>query len=156
MNTVILMGNMTRDPELRYTANGTAVAGVGIAVTEKRKGKDGNKSEHTIFVDLTFWGKRAEVVCKYFQKGSPILVQGRLDIQLYEKDGQKRRATKVIVNEFNFVGGRRSESRPFTPSASAGIQQAPATPGSFAAPSQPYEVPGLAGGAPSLPDEIAW
>ena len=95
MNVVILMGRMTRDPELKYTSGGKAFANFSLAV---QKTKD-----EVEFIDCTVWEKTAETIAEYFRKGNRILVQGRLSVSSYEQNGEKRRMTRVVVNSFEFV-----------------------------------------------------
>lgn len=107
MNLVILKGNLTRDPELRYTPGGTAVAACGIAINRVWTDQSGNKKEEVDFFDLNFWGKTAETFSQYFRKGKPILVQGRLKLDQWDdkQTGQKRSKVKVVVDRFEFCGG---------------------------------------------------
>ena len=95
MNVVILMGRMTRDPELKYTSGGKAFANFSLAVQKTR--------DEAEFIDCTVWEKTAETIAEYFRKGNRILVQGRLSVSSYEQNGEKRRATRVVVNSFEFV-----------------------------------------------------
>ena len=88
-NRVILLGNVTRDPELKYVSTGTAVAEIGLAVNDRRKTASGEWVDETTFVDVTLWGRTAEVACEYASKGSPILIEGRLKLDTWEKDGRK-------------------------------------------------------------------
>jgi single-strand DNA-binding protein len=105
-NRVILAGNLTRDPELRYTPNGTAVAKFSIAVNRKYKEK-----EETSFFDIVYFGKPAEIIAEYMKKGRPLLVEGRLQQQRWETDeGQKRSKIEVIGENFQFLGGRGQDS----------------------------------------------
>ena len=83
-NKVILAGNLTRDPELRYTPQGTAIAKIGVAINEKWTDKEGQKKERTVFVDVDAFGKTAEVIGQYFKKGRPILIEGRLKLDQWE------------------------------------------------------------------------
>ena len=95
MNVVILMGRMTRDPELKYTSGGKAFANFSLAVQKLRDGVE--------FIDCTAWEKTAETIAEYFRKGNRILIQGRLSVYSYEQNGEKRRMTRVVVNSFEFV-----------------------------------------------------
>lgn len=104
-NKVILMGNLTRDPEVRTTPNGQSVANFSLAVNRTWKGADGNTQEAVSYIDCVAWGRTGEVIAQYMQKGRPILVSGRLDQRSWEQDGQKRSKVEVIVEDFNFVGG---------------------------------------------------
>ncbi len=110
-NRVVLVGNLTRDVELRYIPSGTAVADVGIAVNERRKNASGDASEETTFVDLTFWGRTAEVAGEYLGKGSPVLIEGRLKTESWEKDGARRSKIKVVVDQMQMLGEKRQEQR---------------------------------------------
>ena len=95
MNVVILMGRMTRDPELKFTSGGKAFANFSLAV---QKAKD-----EVEYIDCTVWEKTAETIAEYFRKGNRILIQGRLSVNSYEQNGEKRRMTRVVVNSFEFV-----------------------------------------------------
>ena len=106
-NKVILMGNLTRDVEVRTTASGQSVANFSIAVSRSWRGQDGQQQDQTSFINCVAWGKVGEIIAQYVKKGSPLLVSGRLDQRSYEdKDGNKRSAVEVVVEDFNFVGGR--------------------------------------------------
>jgi single-strand DNA-binding protein len=105
-NRVILMGNLTRDVELRYTQSGLAVTDVTIAVNDRRKNQSGEWIEETTFVDVTLWGRTAEVAGEYLGKGSPIFIEGRLKLDTWETDGQKRSKLRVVGERMQMVGGR--------------------------------------------------
>ncbi len=106
-NRVILLGNLTRDPELRYIPSGMAVTDVGLAVNDKRKNANGEWIEEVTFVDVTVWGRTAEVMSEYLSKGSPVFIEGRLKLDSWEdKDGQKRSKLKVICERMQMVGGK--------------------------------------------------
>lgn len=109
-NKVILMGNLTRDPETRQTPNGQSVTNFALAVNRTWKGQDGSTQEQVSFIDCVAWGRTGEVIAQYMQKGRPILVSGRLDQRSWEQDGQKRSKVEVIVEDFNFVGGGNDTS----------------------------------------------
>lgn len=104
-NKVILMGNLTRDPEVRTTPNGQSVSNFSLAVNRSWKGADGNQQESVSYIDCVAWGRTGEVIAQYMQKGRPILVSGRLDQRSWEQDGQKRSKVEVVVEDFNFIGG---------------------------------------------------
>ncbi|MDR1958836.1 MAG: single-stranded DNA-binding protein [Planctomycetaceae bacterium] len=105
-NRVILIGNLTRDPELRYTPTSLAVADIGLAINDRRKGQNGDWVEETTFVDITLWGRIAEVVSEYCSKGSPLMVEGRLKFDSWEgNDGQKKSKLKVIGEKIQLLGG---------------------------------------------------
>ncbi len=111
-NRVILLGNLTRDPELRYTPSQLAVVDFGVATNRKWKGQDGSEKSDVCFVDCTMFGKRAEVVSKYFSKGSQIFIEGRLTYdQWTTQDGSKRSKLKVTVENFEFVGQQSNSQR---------------------------------------------
>jgi single-strand DNA-binding protein len=107
-NRVILLGNLTRDPELRYLQSGTAVADLGLAVSEKRKNQNGEWIEETTFVDVTVWGRTAEIAGEYLSKGSPALFEGRLKMDSWDdkQTGQKRSKIKVVADRLQLLGGR--------------------------------------------------
>ena len=106
-NKVILMGNLTRDIELRQTQSGLAIAKFGMAVNRRSSSQSGEQRESTCFVDLTAFGKSAEILNQYVKKGSPLFVDGRLEYSTWEsKDGGKRNKLEVIVENFQFMGGR--------------------------------------------------
>jgi single-strand DNA-binding protein len=104
-NRVILVGNLTRDPELRYIPSGTAVSDIGLAVNDRVKRGDQWVDEAT-FVDITLWGRTAEICNEYCSKGSPILIEGRLKLDRWEKDGQKHSKLKVIGERLQLLGSR--------------------------------------------------
>ena len=105
-NKVILLGNLTRDPELRYTQGGMAVAKMGMAIN-RTWSQNGEKRESTCFVDLTAFGKQAEILNQYVSKGRPLFVEGRLEFSQWEtQEGQKRSKLEVVIDNFQFVGGR--------------------------------------------------
>jgi single-strand DNA-binding protein len=107
-NKVILLGNLTRDPELRYTPKGTAVARLGLAVNRSYKTDTGESKEEVTFLDVDAWGKQAELISQYLRKGNPLFVEGRLRLDQWDdkQTGQKRSAIKVVLENFQFVGGR--------------------------------------------------
>jgi len=108
-NKVILMGNLTRDPELRSLPSGTTVVNFGLAVSERWKDKTtGEQREEVCFVDIDAFGRQGEVVNEYFSKGKPILVEGRLRFRQWETDsGEKRSKLSVTLDRFSFVGSRQ-------------------------------------------------
>lgn len=110
-NKVILMGNLTRDVDVRYTPSGTAVTDVGLAVNEKRKNAAGDLIEETTFVDVTLWGRNAEVAGEYLGKGFPVLIEGRLKLDQWENDdGERRQKLKVVCDRMQMVGSKRDGS----------------------------------------------
>lgn len=111
LNKVFLMGNLTRDPELRYVPSGTAVANFSLAVNRQYKGTTGEKKEEVSFIRVVVWGKMAEICGEYLSKGRPVLVEGRLQSRSWEgQDGQKRSALDVIANNVQFLGSRDKQS----------------------------------------------
>ena len=108
LNKVLLMGNLTRDPEVRYTPKGTAVTELGIAVNRIYSGENGEKREEVTFVDVTVWGRTAENVGEYLKKGRPVFIEGRLQLDSWEdkQSGQKRNKLKVVADNVQFLGSR--------------------------------------------------
>ena len=141
LNKVMLMGNLTRDPEIKYTPKGMAIAQFGIAVNRQWSNEAGEKQEEVTFIDIEMFGRKAEVVGEYFKKGRPIYVEGRLKLDSWDDkaSGQKRSKLKVIGETFEFLGDRQGggggggggegEGRPQSRPASR-----PATPPPRAAP----------------------
>lgn len=118
-NHVTLVGHITRDIEVRFIQSGTAVADIGLAVNDRVK-KGNEWVDEVSFFDITLWGKTAENAAKFCKKGDPLLVDGKLKQESWEKDGQKRSKIKVIGNEIQFLGGKsggsgQSSSRNDTP-----------------------------------------
>jgi single-strand DNA-binding protein len=109
-NRVILVGNLTRDPELRYIPSGTAVTDIGLAVNDRIKRGDQWVDEAT-FIDITLWGRTAEIVNEYCSKGSPILIEGRLKLDRWEKEGQKHSKLKVVGDRIQLLGSRGDGGR---------------------------------------------
>jgi single-strand DNA-binding protein len=111
LNKVLLIGNLTRDPELRQTPKGTAVAQFGIAVNRTFRGEDGQSREEVTFVDLEAWGKQAETIAKFLTKGRPIFIEGRLKLDQWEdkNGGGKRSKMRVVVENFQFLGSRQGD-----------------------------------------------
>ncbi|MFT7620420.1 MAG: single-strand DNA-binding protein [Planctomycetota bacterium] len=109
LNKVMLMGNLTRDPEMRYLPSGRPVCEIGLAVNRRWTDRQsGEKKEQTCFVDCSSFGPQAETIAKFMQKGKPIFIEGRLDFQSWEtQDGQKRSKLKVVIENFQFLGGRQ-------------------------------------------------
>jgi single-strand DNA-binding protein len=105
-NRVILIGNLTRDVELRYTPSNLAVTDIGLAVNDRRKGPNGDWIEETTFVDVTLWGRQAEIASQYLTKGSQCLIEGRLKLDTWEKDGKKNSKLKVIGENMRMLGGK--------------------------------------------------
>jgi single-strand DNA-binding protein len=107
-NKVILLGNLTRDPEVRYTPKGTAVTELGMAVNRVYSAENGEKREETTFVDVTLWGRTAEIAGEYLKKGRPVFIEGRLQLDTWDdkQSGQKRSKLKVVGEGLQLLGGR--------------------------------------------------
>ena len=124
LNKVFLIGNLTRDPELRYTSSGVPVANLRLAVNRKYKDKSGELKEDTCFVTVTAWDKQAEICNQYLQKGRAVFVEGRLQSRSWETpDGQKRSTIDVRVERIQFLGpmkGAASETAPASHSEESG------------------------------------
>ncbi len=107
-NRVILMGNLTRDPETRFTNSGTAVVNVGLAVNERFQSADGQWQDRPTFIDVTFFGKRGEAFAKFHSKGKPAFLEGKLRLDTWEEKngGGKRSKLYVVADNWEFVGGR--------------------------------------------------
>lgn len=139
-NKVLLLGNLTRDPEVRYTPKGSAVADLGIAVNRQYTLENGEKREEVTFVDVTFWGRTAEIAGEYLKKGRSIFVEGRLQLDTWDDktSGQKRSKLKVVGEMMQMLGSRPGgsgdmeegggQSRPSRSSASPPRSSAPAEP----------------------------
>ncbi|MCC6229751.1 MAG: single-stranded DNA-binding protein [Phycisphaerales bacterium] len=106
LNRVFLMGNLTRDVELRHTSGNQAVANIGLAVNRRWKTPEGENREETTFVDCEAWGRTAEVMAQYLAKGRPVFIEGRLKLDQWEKEGQKFSKLRVVVESFQFIDSR--------------------------------------------------
>jgi single-strand DNA-binding protein len=144
-NKVILAGNLTRDPELRYTPKGLAIAKIGMAINRNWTSESGEKKEEVTFVDVDAFGRQAETLAQYMKKGSPILIEGRLKLDQWDdkQSGQKRSKLGVIVENFQFLGtgNRGGESGGEAGSAPVGPRTRPATPPAPAPDSEPDVAP---------------
>ena len=109
-NKVILLGNLTRDPEVRYTPKGTAVTEIGMAINRTYTAENGEKREETTFVDVTLWGRTAEIAGEYLKKGRPVFIEGRLQLDTWDdkQSGQKRSKLKVVAEGLQLIGSRPS------------------------------------------------
>jgi single-strand DNA-binding protein len=125
LNKVMLIGNVTREIEVKFTPKGTAVAEVGMAINRSWKDDSGQKKEETTFVEITFWGRQAEVVGEYAKKGTPIYVEGRLQLDSWDdkQSGQKRSKLRIVGEQLQLLGGRQggeqSPARPARPQSTA-------------------------------------
>jgi single-strand DNA-binding protein len=108
LNRVLLIGNLTRDPEIRYTPKGTAVADIGLAVNRVFTGEDGEKREEVTFVDVVLWSRLAEIAEQYLKKGRPVFIEGRLQLDSWDdkQTGQKRSRLRVVAENLQLLGGR--------------------------------------------------
>lgn len=110
-NKVILIGNLTRDPDLRVTNTGLSICKLGLAVNRNYTTKEGDSKDETTYVDIDAFGKQAEILSKYMQKGKPLMIEGRLKLDQWESsDGQKRSKLGVVLENFQFIGGREESS----------------------------------------------
>lgn len=134
-NKVILAGNLTRDPELRYTPKGTAIAKIGLAVSRNWTNEAGEKKEEVSFIDIEAWGRQGEVLAQYMKKGRPLLVEGRLKLDSWEDKNTKQKVSKlkVVLESFSFIDSKGADAG--GGSASSGSRPAAAA----AEPSEPVE-----------------
>ena len=138
LNKVLLIGNLTRDPEVRYTPKGTAICTLGMAVNRNWTTESGEKKEEVTFVDVDVWGRQAETISQYMSKGRPIFIEGRLKLDSWDdkESGQKRSKLKVVCENFQFLGSpgkgaefkEGGEERPARPASRAPSRPAPAAP----------------------------
>ncbi len=149
-NKVILAGNLTRDPELRYTPKGTAVAKIGLAINRTWKSESGESKEEVTFVDADAFGRTAEVIAQYMRKGRPILVEGRLKLDQWEDKNthQKQSKLKVVLEGFSFIdskgdagGVAQDGPRPAKPAAAPAGGPVAEAPEAEAAPAEEDDVP---------------
>lgn len=135
------MGNLTRDPELRVTPSGFSICKFGIAVNRTFTTQDGNQREETTFVDIDAFGKQGEVIAKYFNRGKPILVEGRLRLDQWETNtGDKRSKLGVVLERFEFVGVRSDGDQASSDGNSPYEQSAPPQRSTSSAPASPPPV----------------
>ena len=111
-NKVILAGNLTRDPELKYTPKGTAITRIGLAIKRTWADESGQKKEEVSFIDIEAWGKQGEVIAQYMRKGRPLLVEGRLKMDSWDDKatGRKMSKLKVVLESFSFIDSKRAEN----------------------------------------------
>ena len=121
LNKVMLIGNLTRDPELRVTPKGTAICQFGLAINRTFKDESGATRDETTFVDIEAWGKQGETIGKYVTKGRPLFVEGRLKLDSWDDKttGQKRSKLKIVLENFQFLGGREGGEGGGAPGGSA-------------------------------------
>ena len=110
-NKIILVGNLGRDPELRYTAQGTPVCSFSMATNERRKDRNGEMQDHTTWFRITLWNRLAETASQYLQKGRQVYIEGRLRVEEYiDRDGKPRHSLEVFATDMQFIGSRGDES----------------------------------------------
>jgi single-strand DNA-binding protein len=138
-NKVILLGNLTRDPEVRYTPKGTAVTELGMAVNRVYTAENGEKREETTFVDVTLWGRTAEIAGEYLKKGRPVFIEGRLQLDTWDdkQSGQKRSKLKVVGEGLQLIGSRPGGGGGGDEESSGGSRSSRPAPPPKAAPSAP-------------------
>jgi len=140
-NKVILVGNLTRDPQVRYTTGGTAVAEIGLAVSRQWFDKQSNqRKEETTFVDVTLWGRQAEVAGEYLAKGRSVLIEGRLQLDSWDdkETGQKRSKLRVVCENMTMLGGRNEGGgRPGGQGGGAGSRGGQPSDGGYSSESAP-------------------
>jgi len=129
-NKVILAGNLTRDPELRYTPKGSAVVKISMAINRTWKNEAGETKEEVTFVDIEAWGRQAEVIAQYMRKGRPLLVEGRLKLDTWEDKNthQKQSKLRVVLESFSFIDSKGTDAGPAPASAEAPRRPAPPPP----------------------------
>ena len=110
-NKVILLGNLTRDPEVRFTREGAPVASFTLAINSNRARQEGDSKDDVSYIDLVAFGKQADLVKNYLEKGSPLLVEGRLQQRRWEQEGQKRSKVEVVVQSITFMGGSKKSTQ---------------------------------------------
>jgi single-strand DNA-binding protein len=143
-NKVILAGNLTRDPELRYTPKGTAVAKIGLAVNRIWTSETGEKKEEVSFIDVEAWGRQGEVIAQYMKKGRPLLIEGRLKLDTWEDKNTRQKVSKlkVVLESFSFIDSKSGDA----PSAGS-------APRAASAPTAPAAEP-IEGDAPPESDDV--
>jgi single-strand DNA-binding protein len=127
-NKIFIVGNLGRDPELRYTAQGTPVCSFSMATNERRKDKNGEMQDHTTWFRITLWNRLAETASQYLQKGKQVYIEGKLRVEEYvDRDGKPRHSLEVFATDMQFIGSSRSDDAPpYERAASAGASSAPA------------------------------
>jgi single-strand DNA-binding protein len=150
LNKVLLIGNLTRDPELRVTPKGTAICQFGLAVNRQYKDESGATRDETAFIDIEAWGKQGELVSKYLQKGSPAFIEGRLRFDSWEdkQSGQKRSKLKVVLENVQFLS-RGGGGGGAGAGAAAASGETPAVAGGDDLPADPLAPPARSGSKPA-------
>jgi single-strand DNA-binding protein len=128
LNRVLLIGNLTRDPDVRYTPKGTAVADIGLAINRVFTGEDGEKREEVTYVDVVLWSRLAEIAEQYLRKGRPVFIEGRLQLDSWDdkQTGQKRSRLRVVAENLQLLGSRGEGEAGGTGGAPAPRRSAPA------------------------------
>ena len=134
LNRVFLIGNLTRDPEIRYIPSGKAVADLRMALSRKYRTASGELKEETCYVSVVAWGRQAETAGEYLKKGSAIMVEGSLRYEQWEKDGEKKNMLRVNADRIQFLDRLK---RPLEPGAAAEADQRPSAPATASEPSEP-------------------
>jgi single-strand DNA-binding protein len=134
LNKVMLMGNLTRDPEVRYTPKGTAVGELGLAINSSYKTADGQTKDEVCYVDVVVWGRQAETCKEYLSKGRAVFIEGRLQLEQWESNGEKKSKLKVRGERVQFIGGNPGGARPAGTSTSSGAPARSEKAGAKAAP----------------------
>ena len=144
-NKIIIVGNLGRDPELRYTPQGTPVCSFSMATSEKRKDRSGESQEITTWFKITLWGRQAETASQYLVKGKAVYIEGRLRIEEYtDREGKPRQSLEVNATDMQFIGSRGEEGLGATAGGGGGYDERPAAPPRPAAgpaPRQDYPAP---------------
>jgi single-strand DNA-binding protein len=158
LNRCLLIGNLTRDPEIRHTPKGTAVAELGLAINRVVPAAEegGERREEVVFVDVTLWGRQAEIAQQYLTKGRSVFIEGRLQLDQWDdkQTGQKRSRLKVVGEHLQLLGGRPEKSSVAAPPAPATASRPAPAPGAAAAAATKGPKP-AARHEPILPDEVA-
>ena len=143
VNKVILIGNVTRDPEVKFTSKGSAVTDIGLAINRNYTLDNGEKREETTFVDVELWGRLAEIAGEYAKKGRPVYIEGRLRMDTWEDkaSGQKRSRMKVVGENLQLLGGRTGGPGPSSGGEHEGYESAPAAAPRRSAPPAPSSSP---------------
>lgn len=148
VNKVILVGNLGRDPEVRYMPNGEAVANFSIATTDSWKDKSGQKQEKTEWHNIVMYRRLAEIAGEYLKKGRPVYVEGRLQTRKWEKDGVTRYTTEIVADQMQMLGGREGGASGSYDDAAYDMNQEPSAPsGNQQAPARPASAPAAGAGA---------
>src|SRR6516162_11063934 len=130
LNRVLLIGNLTRDPEIRYTPKGTAVADVGLAINRVLNTEEGERREEVTYVDVVLWARLAEIADQYLKKGRPVFIEGRLQLDSWDdkQTGQKRSRLRVVAENMQLLGGRPESEETGSPLEPSGTGAAGAAP----------------------------